>query len=70
MTSEPQKRGPAGSRRRLEESGPDDQSTLDQTGECSFPASDPPAVWTWEVNGASDSRSLRGAEVPDRALKP
>ena len=25
-------------------------STVDEMGECSFPASDPPAVWTWEVS--------------------
>jgi hypothetical protein len=24
-------------------------STVEEMGECSFPASDPPAVWTWEV---------------------
>jgi hypothetical protein len=23
-------------------------STVDEMSECSFPASDPPAVWTWE----------------------
>ena len=62
MTSEPPKMGPASSRRRPEESGPGDRSRLDQMGECSFPASDPPAVWTWEVDGASDPRFLHGAE--------
>jgi DNA-binding MarR family transcriptional regulator len=25
-------------------------STVEEMGECSFPASDPPAVWTWEVS--------------------
>ena len=24
--------------------------TVEEMGECSFPASDPPAVWTWEVS--------------------
>jgi hypothetical protein len=24
-------------------------STVDEMGDSSFPASDPPAVWTWEV---------------------
>jgi hypothetical protein len=24
-------------------------TTPDETGHASFPASDPPAVWTWEV---------------------
>ena len=27
---------------------------LDETGEASFPASDPPAVWTWDVKPAPD----------------
>jgi hypothetical protein len=26
-------------------------STADQTGEASFPASDPPATWTWDPDG-------------------
>ena len=25
---------------------------VDETGEASFPASDPPAVWTWDVEPA------------------
>lgn len=25
-------------------------ASADETGDESFPASDPPAVWTWEVN--------------------
>jgi hypothetical protein len=24
--------------------------SADETGQASFPASDPPAAWTWEVN--------------------
>jgi hypothetical protein len=24
-------------------------ATTDEMSECSFPASDPPSVWTWEV---------------------
>jgi hypothetical protein len=31
--------------------------TVDQMGECSFPASDPPAVWTWEVSDTPDRPS-------------
>jgi hypothetical protein len=27
-----------------------DGSRIDEMGESSFPASDPPSVWTWEVN--------------------
>jgi hypothetical protein len=25
------------------------EADIDQMGECSFPASDPPATWTWDV---------------------
>jgi hypothetical protein len=31
-------------------------STVDEMGESSFPASDPPAVWTWDVR---DTRGRR-----------
>ena len=30
--------------------------TLDDIGEFSFPASDPPASWTWETDGAAAAR--------------
>jgi hypothetical protein len=33
-------------------------STTDEMSECSFPASDPPSVWTWEVNSRTDSEAL------------
>jgi hypothetical protein len=36
-------------------------STVDEMGEGSFPASDPPAVWTWEVG----SEGHRTAAPPD-----
>ncbi len=42
--SEPAPRSPA-----PEPSVPDGSSTVDQMSESSFPASDPPAVWTWDV---------------------
>jgi hypothetical protein len=29
--------------------------TVDDMGEWSFPASDPPATWNWEVEGGSSS---------------
>jgi DNA-binding MarR family transcriptional regulator len=29
-------------------------STVEEMGECSFPASDPPAVWTWEVRDTAE----------------
>lgn len=34
----------------LEESASSASASSDETGDESFPASDPPAVWTWEVN--------------------
>jgi DNA-binding MarR family transcriptional regulator len=30
-------------------------STIDEMGECSFPASDPPAVWTWEIPDTAEA---------------
>lgn len=37
-------------------------STVDQMSEGSFPASDPPAVWTWETNTpAPDEASPKAA---------
>ena len=30
-------------------------STVEEMGECSFPASDPPAVWTWEVSDSAEA---------------
>ncbi len=39
----------------------DSRATVDQMGEGSFPASDPPAVWTWDVGRAAD-------EEPERAV--
>jgi len=35
-------------------------STLEEMGECSYPASDPPAVWTWEVGESSVPRGFSG----------
>ena len=32
-----------------DEPGSDRSSRVDEMGEASFPASDPPAVWTWET---------------------
>jgi hypothetical protein len=32
-----------------EQPAPDGDSVVDQMSESSFPASDPPAVWTWDV---------------------
>ena len=31
------------------------ESTVEEMGECSFPASDPPAVWTWEVSDSAEA---------------
>jgi DNA-binding MarR family transcriptional regulator len=30
-------------------------STVEEMGACSFPASDPPAVWTWEVSDTAEA---------------
>jgi hypothetical protein len=39
--------------------------TVDEMGEASFPASDPPATWTWEIRAnapdAGDSDELKRA---------
>jgi hypothetical protein len=32
---------------------------LDETGEGSFPASDPPQSWTWDVHDERESRTGR-----------
>jgi hypothetical protein len=39
--------------------------TTDEMSECSFPASDPPSVWTWEIktgsgNSAAQAGTARG----------
>jgi hypothetical protein len=36
---------------------------VDQMGECSFPASDPPSVWTWEVRG--EDEAMNSGPHPD-----
>jgi hypothetical protein len=46
---DPTAKRPARSRPRLEQSAPSVRSMVDQMSEHSFPASDPPAVWTWDV---------------------
>jgi hypothetical protein len=33
-----------------EEPAKSESMSVDETGQASFPASDPPASWTWEVN--------------------
>jgi hypothetical protein len=50
--------------RPLEQHASNGRSTVDQMGECSFPASDPPAVWTWEVRGAREPTTRRGGGFP------
>jgi hypothetical protein len=35
-------------------------STVDEMSDCSFPASDPPAVWTWEVGETSTPPEVSG----------
>jgi hypothetical protein len=40
------------------------RSQVDQMGEGSFPASDPPAVWTWEAGGAREPMTGRDGGFP------
>lgn len=42
-----------------------DATRAEETGAASFPASDPPAVWTWEVEGLAGQGAVRGPD-PDR----
>jgi hypothetical protein len=51
--------GSAGKRR-----GP----TVEEMGECSFRASDPPAVWTWEVGENSAPPGLSGKTAPSSSV--
>lgn len=37
-----------------EEQAEGDSPSADKTGHASFPASDPPAVWTWEIKRAQE----------------
>jgi len=45
-------------------------STVEEMGECSFPASDPPAVWTWEVGDTAAHSRPRGARDEDGPIHP
>jgi hypothetical protein len=53
-----------GSRFPLEQNASNGRSTVDQMGECSFPASDPPAVWTWDARGAREPMTGRDGGFP------
>ena len=50
-----------------DDTAPEGPATVDQMSECSFPASDPPAVWTWEV---APQPSVPVKRYPDREMKP
>jgi hypothetical protein len=39
----------------LDSAGKQRGSTVEEMGECSFPSSDPPAVWTWEVSDSAEA---------------
>ena len=43
----------------LERTVANSRATVDQMSEGSFPASDPPAVWTWDVGRAADEELER-----------
>ena len=51
----------------LDETAAETSATVDQMSEHSFPASDPPAVWTWEVALQPVAAVKRH---PDREMKP
>jgi hypothetical protein len=41
---------------------PGGDATVDEMSEWSFPASDPPSTWTWEVPAAADETRPRQEE--------
>jgi hypothetical protein len=45
---------------------------VDEMGEASFPASDPPAVWTWDISGetADDRRNRSDPAAADSPAPP
>jgi hypothetical protein len=48
-----------GPRRALDPQTGATRPTVEQMGEWSFPASDPPATWTWDVDATTRSSSVR-----------
>jgi DNA-binding MarR family transcriptional regulator len=50
----------------LDHAGKRRGSTVEEMGEGSFPASDPPAVWTWEVGESSPPRKRAAAHDASR----
>ena len=50
-----------------DDTAPEAPAMVDQMSEHSFPASDPPAVWTWEV---APQPSAAVKRHPDREMKP
>lgn len=45
-----------------ERATPGGAATVDEMSEFSFPASDPPATWTWDVPGLSEPRGHQGGD--------
>jgi hypothetical protein len=43
----------------LEKAAPAAKRAFDETGEASFPASDPPSSWTWDVAGQPPGSATR-----------
>jgi hypothetical protein len=55
--------------RRMTASTTPPSTDVDETGEASFPASDPPAVWTWDVAPAPDREMGTDTHVPVDAAR-
>ena len=50
--------GPTGARERVLPGG---DVTVDEMSEASFPASDPPATWTWEIGPTASGSTPPGS---------
>jgi hypothetical protein len=54
MTDSRRRTVPPEEKAKREEQAEREPPSADRTGHASFPASDPPAVWTWEVKRAQE----------------
>lgn len=49
---------------------PETGASLDELGEASFPASDPPQAWTWETREPPPAAPLTSEEKPGGEERP